>query len=337
VAGRDWRSVAGEPRPADGDLQRPDLYRARAIFFRHCEERSDTVLCGQYRAKQSLPRKLEIASLRFALGTAKSAVRNDELGSCFLDEKTLTHLYDATRYLTKCGDPVKVCLVERMDKPSQTLSSGMTSGHRLLMWLVGLALAAAFLYTFAELAGDVQAGEGFVFDRLVMEALHRLASPWLTAIMWAITATGSAVVAAGVTAGLGIHWWRKAGQRAEARVLMITMAASAALGQILKLLFARSRPDLFPWLTRAGGWSFPSGHTLTVVTLGGLLAWLKGRRLSGWRRAALWIVVGLWVGLVSLSRVYLGVHYPSDVLASLAVGGLCLLVAMYVYRPSVLD
>jgi len=107
------------------------------------------------------------------------------------------------------------------------------------------------------------------------------------------------------------------------------------LGQVLKHLFARPRPQLFPWLTGAGGWSFPSGHTLNAVVLGGLLVWLIGWRLSGWRRAALGVWAGLWAALIGLSRVYLGVHYPSDVLASLAVGGLCLLVALYGYRTCV--
>lgn len=68
------------------------------------------------------------------------------------------------------------------------------------------------------------------------------------------------------------------------------------------------------------------------MVLGGLLAWLTGRQLDGWQRAALWAVAGLWAGLVGLSRVYLGVHYPSDVLASLAVGALYLLAALCVHR-----
>jgi undecaprenyl-diphosphatase len=212
------------------------------------------------------------------------------------------------------------------------LSSRRSSKRRLSIWLVDLALAVIFLCTFGELACNVRAGKTFAFDRSVMEALHRLASPWLTTTMRVITTTGSAMVVAAVTVGLGIYWWHKAGRWLESAVLMITMATSTALGQILKFLFARPRPDLFPWLVQAKGWSFPSGHTLAVVTLGGLLAWFVGRRLSGWRQVILWIVAGLWVGLVSLSRVYLGVHYPSDVLASLTVGGFCLLVALHVYR-----
>jgi undecaprenyl-diphosphatase len=201
--------------------------------------------------------------------------------------------------------------------------------------LPGLALAAVLVYAFGVLASDVWAGDRFAFDRSVMEAIHTMASPWLTVVMRLVTAIASGLVAAGLALVLGIRWWRQVGRRAEAVTLLITLAGSAGLGEVLKLLFARPRPHLFPWLTGARGWSFPSGHTLTATVLGGLLAWLMGRRLDGWRRVALWVGAGLWVVLVGLSRVYLGVHYPSDVLASLAVGGLCLLVAMYVSRVNV--
>lgn len=206
---------------------------------------------------------------------------------------------------------------------------------RTLTWLSGLVLAAVLSYLFGELAGGVWAGDGFAFDRLVMIALHSLASPWLTTIMRLITASASGLVAVGLALGLGVHWWRQVGRWAESVVLLVTLAGSAALGQVLKLLFARPRPHLFPWLTAGGGWSFPSGHTLNAVVLGGLLAWLVGQRLNSRRRVAVRIVAGLWAGLAGLSRVYLGVHYPSDVLASLAVGGLCLLVALYGYRGTV--
>ena len=155
--------------------------------------------------------------------------------------------------------------MERANESDQA-SSEMAVGRRSFTWLAGLVLALASLYAFGDLAGAVWAGEEFTFDRPIMETLHYSTSPWLTAIMQGITTTGSTAASAGMTVGLGFYWWRKTGRRIEAYVLTGTMAASAALGQLLKFLFARSRPDLFPWLTHAIGWSFPSGHTLTVVT-----------------------------------------------------------------------
>lgn len=199
-------------------------------------------------------------------------------------------------------------------------------------WLLGLALAVMLGGAFGELASDVWTGEGFAYDQALMMAVHSLASPWLTAVMRVITTSASGLVAVGVALVLAGYWWRQVGRWAEAVVLLATLAGSAVVGQGLKILLACPRPHLFPWLTAAGGWSFPSGHTLTAIVLGGMLAWLLGQKLTDWRRAAVWAVAGLWAGLVGLSRVYLGVHYPSDVLASLAVGGIVLLAAIGTYR-----
>jgi undecaprenyl-diphosphatase len=164
------------------------------------------------------------------------------------------------------------------------------------------------------------------FDLPVMQAAHRLSSPWLTGAMQAITVTASVLGTTALALVLCVRWWQ-AGRQSEAIALAATLAGSAALGQALKFIFARPRPHVFPWLTTAGGWSFPSGHTLNAVTLAALLAWLVGQRLSGRRRVVFVAALGLWAALVGLSRVYLGIHYPSDVLASMTLGGFCLLSA----------
>lgn len=201
-------------------------------------------------------------------------------------------------------------------------------------WLLGLALAIMLGGAFGQLTSDVWAGEVFAYDQTLMVAVHSLASPSLTAVMRVITTSASGLVAVGVALMLAVYWWRQVGRRAEAVVLLATLVGSAAVGQGLKAFFSRPRPHLFPWLTAAGGWSFPSGHTLTAIVLGGMLAWLLGRKLTAWRRVVVWAVAGLWAGSVGLSRVYLGVHYPSDILASLAVGGIVLLAAIGTYRAT---
>ncbi len=215
----------------------------------------------------------------------------------------------------------------------RTAEPALQSGRR--KWLLGLTLVTVALGVFVGLAAGVLTGGELIFDLAIMETIHRLTSPWLTVIMRVITDSGSALAIIVLSIGLAVYLQRRARRRSESILLLITQAGSAALGEALKSIFARPRPHLFPWLTAAGGWSFPSGHTLNAVVLGGMLAWLVGRRLSGWRRIVLWIGVTLWAGLVGLSRVYLGVHYPSDVLASLAVGSICLLGVAYVFRDAV--
>jgi undecaprenyl-diphosphatase len=176
------------------------------------------------------------------------------------------------------------------------------------------------------------ANQAFSFDPPVMQALRYLESAWLTIVMQAVSVSASVVGTTVFALVLCIYWWCQAERRSDATALAIGLAVSAALGQALKYIFCRHRPDLLPWLAAAEGWSFPSGHTLNAVTLAGLLAYLIGRRLSGWRRVALAVALLLWAVLVGLSRIYLGVHYPSDVLASLAVGGFFLLAGRRVLR-----
>jgi undecaprenyl-diphosphatase len=110
--------------------------------------------------------------------------------------------------------------------------------------------------------------------------------------------------------------------------LVVCYAGSWLLTDGLKLLFVRPRPDVFPPLTTELGYSFPSGHALTSAALYGFLAflcWQARRRV--W--ALLLAFFGLWIGA---SRVYLGVHYPSDVLAASAVGVVWLAVVVLGYR-----
>ena len=222
-----------------------------------------------------------------------------------------------------------------MGKKNQSSLIPPPSEVRPLSWPVVLALVAISLTALGELAGDVQPGEASVFDRAVMEAMGNLASPLLTSGLRLVTASASTLVVTGLTLALGIWWWRQSGRRPEVIILFATVAGSAALGQVLKSLYRRPRPQIFPWLAAAGGWSFPSGHTLAAMALGGSVAWLVGWQQSSRRRVAMWGVAGLWTLLVGLSRVYLGVHYPTDVLASVSVGVLCLLLASCIVRIAV--
>jgi undecaprenyl-diphosphatase len=103
-------------------------------------------------------------------------------------------------------------------------------------------------------------------------------------------------------------------------VLLVVAAAGAEiLDQLLKLLFHRQRPEAFFGYSQPGSFSFPSGHAISACVFYGVAAALIAARIdSRLQKAVVWIVAALLAGLIGLSRIYLGVHYPSDVVAGYA-------------------
>ncbi len=193
-------------------------------------------------------------------------------------------------------------------------------------WLLSLILVFGAAFTFLELAEDVWLNEGFSWDVPLMRDVHRLSTPWLDTVMKSITFTASSVVIV-LAAGLTLWLWRWQKRRLDALASIVTLSGSVAITTILKLVFARPRPAVFPPLAVEHSYSFPSGHTSTAVAFYGLLAVLLWRA----HHRGLGLLSGLWVLAVALSRVYLGVHYPSDVLGSLTLGVLWVFAVMVVY------
>ncbi len=116
------------------------------------------------------------------------------------------------------------------------------------------------------------------------------------------------------------------GDRSALLGLVGAYAATQAIVTLVKVIVERARPDSAEALAQAGGYAFPSGHSATAVVTYGALALIAARHLGpGARNAAIAAAVALAV-LVGITRVYLGVHYPSDVLAGWLLGGLVLAV-----------
>lgn len=201
------------------------------------------------------------------------------------------------------------------------IESKITFAHIAITSLIG---AAAVL--FLELSEDVWLKEGFTWDAPIMLWLHQWQAPWLDSVFVAVTQTAGPWIVAGLIF-VGIVLWQR-GERKTAVYLLASFAGSAALNALLKLLFARPRPNVFPPITVETSFSFPSGHTMAAVALYGFAAILLWqRRHYGWA-----LLSGLWVPLVALSRIYLGVHYPSDVLASLAAGTIWLFLVTLLFN-----
>ena len=169
---------------------------------------------------------------------------------------------------------------------------------------------------FLDLAEDVWFLEGFWWDERFALALHSVTTPWLTQFVRFITFTGG--IGGYLIFVILAAWLLFKKQNERGLILSVCYLCSALFNELLKLLFIRPRPALFEPLITVGGYSFPSGHSIAGITLYGVLAiFLWQDRRYGWA-----ILAGIWAPLIGLSRVYLGVHYPSDVVAAWMAGTL---------------
>ena len=198
-------------------------------------------------------------------------------------------------------------------------------------WLaVGLASSIFVVWAFAGLTEEVMEGESRRFDRAVLLWIDANVPDWLDGPMLFFTALGYywVVLPLLAVAVLGFYFLR---WRLSAVVLIVSTAGSVVLTTVLKAVFRRARPELFDSGYTASFYSFPSGHATVAVGFYGALTLMLAFHLRG---AARWAVVAfgtLVVLLIGFSRLYLGVHYPTDVLAGYLAAPLWLVSVGTVY------
>ena len=173
---------------------------------------------------------------------------------------------------------------------------------------VRAAAAIGGLLVFGAMAYPLAHGQTIGFDLPVRAAIHAWAFPALTAGMRLITMLGSEYFLALLAAILVWHW-EKRGERKAAYLLVSGSLSAEAVAQLLKTLIHRPRPEVFFGLAPAETFSFPSGQAFVPTVYSGLLAGILAAG-ARWRAA-----VVVLAALLGFSRVYLGYHYPSDVVA----------------------
>jgi undecaprenyl-diphosphatase len=184
--------------------------------------------------------------------------------------------------------------------------------------IIGLAIAAGALFLFAWLADEVLEGDTKAFDETIRSFVHGFSGEMLTALMNFFSVLGSTLFLSIVFVFILIIFIRNHWKRASA-LLTTTMAGAIILNFALKTSFARARPVPYFDTPLPASYSFPSGHALFAVCFYGALAWLFAARITNrWLQITVCASAILLVFLIGLSRVYLGVHYPSDVIAGYA-------------------
>jgi len=230
------------------------------------------------------------------------------------------------------------------------------SGNGPISWLAGhvnIVLVAVLLivggtWGFIELADEVREGDTQRFDDWAVRAMRRADDPsrpigphWLPEVGRDLTALGGVAVLSLTTAFVAGYLLIVRKYHAMWLVLAATLGG-LLISTLLKQLIDRARPDLVPHLSNVYTSSFPSGHSMlsavVYLTLGALLT-----RLASERRVKLYFLAAalLLTFLVGVSRVYMGVHYPTDVLAGWTAGLvwalLCWLVARYLQRRGAVE
>jgi len=184
--------------------------------------------------------------------------------------------------------------------------------------LGGLAIAALALWGFAAIAEEVLEKETRAFDTEILLALKRLHTPVLDQIMIGFTFLGEPKLLLVLCLALGALLLIR-NHRSEALTIAIAGVWAVGLNALLKLLFARARPQLWERVVDVRFYSFPSGHSMISMVIYGLLGYFLMSRYPRWR----WLIATLTVLLVAaigFSRLYLGVHWPTDVIAGYTAG-----------------
>lgn len=185
---------------------------------------------------------------------------------------------------------------------------------------------------FAMIALGVSDNKVVHFDSLVITFVNGMESPLLTSLMKFFTFIGGGVPVVVVSFIIMFFLYKVLHHRRELILFIWVVIGSAILNESLKLIFHRARPVLHR-IIDANGFSFPSGHSMAAFSLYGVVAFLLWRHVSTpIGRGILLIASIIMIMAIGVSRIYLGVHYPSDVIGGFLASGSLLTVSIWFYQ-----
>ena len=185
---------------------------------------------------------------------------------------------------------------------------------------IGIIVLAIATWGFVTIARSVAEGDTQAFDESVLRWINQYNTPLVERLMIEITMLGTWIVVFAV-AGISGLFLLLTHHRFSALLLLVATAGGILLNSVLKLAFDRPRPEVFEWGTHVASSSFPSGHATSAAAVYGSVAYLAARLHK--RHWARWLSMSIFlliIFLICFSRLYLGVHYPSDVAAGAIFG-----------------
>ncbi|WP_158231861.1 MULTISPECIES: phosphatase PAP2 family protein [unclassified Sporosarcina] len=197
----------------------------------------------------------------------------------------------------------------------------------LAVWIICILFTGFFAY----IARSIHLQTISSFDEPIIDFVQSAESPGLTSIMKLFTTIGSttSVVLLAILT-LGVLLWKK--HRAQAVLFAIVLAGTGILNQVLKFIFKRERPD-FNRLIDIGGYSFPSGHTMMAFSLYTILTYILWRNVKNTgSQVVIIILAAMMIVMIAVSRIYLGVHFPSDIVGGVLASSVWLFASIAFYQ-----
>jgi len=243
----------------------------------------------------------------------------------------------AARWIASHPEPVRRMTGRQLQRPwvasltrryhsqfgfvANRLRPGNALGLVLTAQLIVLVAAG---WAFGSLAQDVLGRKDFTrIDEPAVRYLAENRTGWLTAVLRDVTWLGSTALLIPMVVVVSLAFRRRTRSWAPAAQLALSLGGAIVLYDVIKPLVSRPRPQIGHLVSVATGYAFPSGHATQTAAVGVTLAILVSAITRSWRRkVAIWMAAILVALAVGFSRVYLGVHWPTDVLAGYALGAL---------------
>jgi len=200
--------------------------------------------------------------------------------------------------------------------------------YKVVQLIIASALFWIPVIIFSKLADELIENEPIGLDKLILTWIHSQATPFLDGVFLFFTTIGNIEYILPVTILIVVYLLHKK-QRLNALIVSFGVGGAALSNIILKIIFHRDRPNLWHSFIIETGYSFPSGHAMMSCAL--LLCII----IILWTTRLRWLslIIGLpTVGLIGISRLYLGVHYPTDVLAGWSVSFVWIMIVLIILK-----